>query len=220
MRQLQATEWRLSLFLLKLWTSSSYSMLYFLSSNFSECIWWQGETKSLFELHHHSPKWHHCELGTLHRYHVKYWPGLARGDSMLAVALETDSNTVDRSSSAEEISPIVFAICKMISGNFKGKNRINKTSFSLLKKLNLQRKTCADLSKAGVSKSSASFLYVQIFQKRRVNWLLLKGQQHMFEGKKKRETKQILSDPPSRMPSQLLAMPEYCPIGVCVQALL
>jgi len=57
---------------------------------------------------------------------------------MLAVALETDSNTVDRSSSAEEIGPIVFAICKMISGNFKGKERINKTSFSLLKQINLQ----------------------------------------------------------------------------------
>lgn len=46
---------------------------------------------------------------------------------MLAVALETDSNTVDRSSSPEEIGPLVFAICKMISGYFKRKERISKT---------------------------------------------------------------------------------------------
>lgn len=121
MRQLQATERRLTLFLLEVWTSLSYSMLYFLSSGFSECIWWRGETKSLFELHHHGPKWHHCKSGILQRYQVKYWPGVARDDSMLAVALETDSNTADRSSSAEEIHPIVFPICKMISGNFKRK---------------------------------------------------------------------------------------------------
>lgn len=42
---------------------------------------------------------------------------------MLAVALKTDSNTVDRSSSAEEGGPIVFAIRKMISGNFKRKEK-------------------------------------------------------------------------------------------------
>lgn len=54
----------------------------------------------------------------------------------------------------------------------------------LLKQINLQRQTCADLSKVGVNNSSVSFLFVQMFQKRRVNWLLLKGQQHMFEGGK------------------------------------
>lgn len=103
---------------------------------------------------------------------------------MLAVPLDTDSNTVERRSSAEEIGPIVFAICKMISGNFKGKERINKTSFSISKQISLQRWACADLSDVGVSNSSASFLFVQMFQKRRVNWLLLKGQQCEFEGEK------------------------------------
>lgn len=176
MRLLQATERRLTLLLLEVWTSLSYSMLYFLSSGFSECIWWQGETKSVFELHHHGPKWHHCKSGILQRYQVKHWPGVVRDDSMVAVALETDSNIADRSSSAEEIGPVVFPICKMISGNFKRKReRMDKISFSLLKQRNLQRKTCADLSKVGVNNNSASFLLVQMFQKRRVNRLVLKG---------------------------------------------
>lgn len=76
--------------------------------------------KSQFELHHQSPK---CKSGTLtpHRHQVKHSPGLTRGGSVLAVALETDSNTVARSSLAEEIVLTVFAICKMISWNFKRK---------------------------------------------------------------------------------------------------
>lgn len=219
-RQLWATELRLSLFLLKGWTSLSYSMLYFLMSSFSECIWQQSETKSLFELHHHSPKWHHCKSGTLHRYEVRYWPGLVRDDSTVAVALEIDSNTVDRSSSAEEIGAIVFAICKMVSGNFKRKERINKTYFSLLKQINLQRKTCADLSKVEISNSSASFLFVQMFQKRRVNWLLLKGQQHMFEGGKKIRNKAHSEWFSLLYALSALAIPQHYLIGVCVQTLL
>lgn len=66
-----------------------------------------------------------CKSGTLtlHRHQVKHSPDVVRCGSMLAVALKTDSNTVDRSSSAEEGGPIVFAICKMISGNFKRKEK-------------------------------------------------------------------------------------------------
>lgn len=151
--------------------------------------------------------------GTFLRHQVKYRPGPVRDESMLDVPLETESNTVERSSSAEHSGPIVCAICKMISGNFKGKERrrerINKASFSISKQINLQRQRCADLSKAGARNGSAAFLFVQVFQKRRVNWLLLKGHNSISSKGEKLETKQILSDSPSGFPSRLLATPEH-----------
>lgn len=166
------------------------------------------------------PKWDkvclNCTISapngsTLQSPQVQYWPALLWDERMLPVPLETDSNTADRRSSAEETGPIVFAICKTISGNFKRKERINKASLSLLKQTILWRKTCADLSKVGVSNGSASY-HLQMFQKRVIGcyWKVIST--HLRE--KILGTKQILSDSPSCMPSQLLATPEHCLIGV------
>lgn len=103
---------------------------------------------------------------------------------MLAVALAMDSNTVDRSSSAEEIGPVVFAICKMVSGNFQRKERISKTSFSLLKQINLQRKTCAELSKVGVSSSTAPSFLCRCLEKESTLAATERSNARVWEGKK------------------------------------
>lgn len=168
--------------------------------------------QGLFELHHLSPKWQHFAEAP-----VQYWPALLRDEWMLPVLLETDSNTADRSSSAEETGPTVFAICKMVSGNFKRKEKINKASLPFKTNQFAEKDLWKTLAKQGLV-TFQSHPIVQMFQKRVIGcyWKVIGTH---LRGKKW-GTKQILSDASSSMPSQLLATPEHCLIGACVQPLL